>query len=114
MKTLVRLALPFLLAARVLAASSVDVSAVEHVRPALPVIPDAVFRLTDFGAVGDGVTMNTAAFQRAIAAVEKAGGGRLVVPKGVFVTAPFTLCSRLDLHLEADAVIQAPVTFYLH
>ena len=55
--------------------------------------------------------MNTDAFTKAIAAVDKAGGGRLVVPKGVFVTAPFVLCSSLDLHLDAGAVIQAPDTF---
>ena len=91
--------------------ASVDVSAVEHLRPALPVIPDRTFNLADFGAVGDGRTMNTDAFQRAVAAVNQAGGGRLVVPQGVFVTAPFVLCSSLDLHLAAGAVIQAPDTF---
>ena len=41
----------------------------------------------------------------------RAGGGKLVVPRGVFVTAPFALCSSLDLHLEAGAVIKAPETF---
>ena len=99
------------LAAQSLCAATVDVSAAEHVKPALPVIPDRTFKLADFGAVGDGRTLNTGAFKAAIAAVEKAGGGRLVVPKGVFVTAPFTLCSSLDLHLDAGAVIQAPDNF---
>ena len=89
----------------------VDVSAAEHVKPALPVIPNRTFTLTDFGAVGDGKTMNTEAFTKAIAAVEKAGGGKLVVPKGVFITGPLTLCSNLDLHLDAGAVIKAPETF---
>ena len=40
---------------------------------ALPVIPDATFKLTDFGGVGDGKTFNTDAFKNAIAAVAKAG-----------------------------------------
>ncbi len=93
------------------AASDVDVSAVENLRPALPVIPDRTFTLTDFGAVGDGTTLNTAAFEKAIAAVEKAGGGRLIVPPGVFVTGPFELCSKLELHLSAGATIKAPETF---
>ena len=84
---------------------------VERLTPALPRIPSRTFRLADFGAVGDGKTLNTEAFSKAVAAVEKAGGGRLVVPKGVFRTRPFTLCSNLDLHLEAGAVIQAPDTF---
>jgi polygalacturonase len=99
-----------LMAARLLPAV-VDVAAVENVKPALPTIPDRTFTLTDFGAVGDGTFLNTDAFKRAIAAVEKAGGGRLVVPKGVFRTLPFNLCSNLDLHLDAGAVIQAPDTF---
>lgn len=92
-------------------AAPVDVSAVERVHPALPKIPNRQFSLTDYGAVGDGATLNTAAFKQAIAAVEKAGGGRLVVPKGVFVTAPFKLCSSLELHLAEGAVIKAPETF---
>ncbi|MBI5425147.1 MAG: right-handed parallel beta-helix repeat-containing protein [Opitutae bacterium] len=100
-----------LAASPTLFAADVDVSAVENLRPALPSIPARVFRLTDFGAVGDAKTMNTAAFARAIAAVAEAGGGRLVVPQGVFRTGPFKLCSNLDLHLEEGAVIQAPATF---
>jgi len=61
--------------------------------------------------VGDGKTLNVDAFKKAIAAVEKAGGGRLVVPTGTFRTLPFALCSNLDLHLDQGAVIQAPDTF---
>jgi polygalacturonase len=83
----------------------------EHFMPALPVIPDRTFTLTDFGGVGDGRTMNTAAFEKAIAAVRQAGGGRLVVPKGVFRTLHFELCSGLDLHLDEGAVIKAPDSF---
>jgi polygalacturonase len=92
-------------------AAEVDVSALENLRPTLPQIPARTFNLADFGAVGDGTTLNTAAFRAAIAAVDRAGGGRLVVPKGVFITAPFVLCSNLDLHLAAGAVIKAPETF---
>jgi polygalacturonase len=82
-----------------------------NVNPALPNIPDRTFNLQDFGAVGDGKTWNTKTFEDAIAKVKESGGGRLVVPKGVYRTMPFTLCSQLDLHLEEDAVIQAPDTF---
>jgi len=90
---------------------NIDVSTAEHLKPSLPVIPDRALNLADFGAVGDGQTMNTDAFKNAIAAIDKAGGGKLVVPKGVFYTAPFTLCSKLELHLDAGAVIKAPETF---
>ena len=91
--------------------AAVDVSAAENIRPALPKIPARDFLLTDFGAVGDGQTLNTPAFQKAIHAIAQAGGGRLIVPKGVFRTGPFVLCSSLDLHLEDGAMIQAPDTF---
>ena len=90
---------------------TVDVASAATLKPALPTIPDRTFTLTDFGAVGDGRTLNTEAFKKAIAAVEKAGGGRLVVPKGVFRTRPFKLCSNLDLHLDEGSVIQALDTF---
>jgi len=91
--------------------AAVDVSGAEKVNPVLPTIPDRTFALTDFGAVGDDATDNTAAFKQAIAAVDKAGGGKLVVPKGIYRTLPFTLCSSLDFHLDAGAVIKAPETF---
>jgi polygalacturonase len=82
-----------------------------NVRPALPQIPEREFKLTDFGGVGDGKTWNTEAFSKAIAKIKEEGGGRLIVPKGVFLTKPFAICSNLDFHLEEGAVIQAPTTF---
>jgi polygalacturonase len=105
----------FAAGAAVLSASAramgVDVSAVENIRPARPKIPDRTFNLAEFGAVGDGTTLNTEAFKTAIAAVKKAGGGKLVVPKGIFRTLPFVLCSSLELHLDDGAMIQAPASF---
>src|ERR1041384_4932648 len=91
--------------------AGVDVSAAAAVKPARPKIPERTFTLSDFGAKGDGKTMNTDAFNKAIAAVEKAGGGKLIVPKGVFRTAPFALCSILDFPLDEGAGVQAPDTF---
>ena len=71
-----------------------------------PVIPAYTVNLKKFGAVGDGVTLNTKAFEKAIAALEKKGGGHLVVPAGVWLTGPIVLKSNIDLHLEVGAVIQ--------
>ena len=71
-----------------------------------PVIPAYTVNLKKFGAVGDGVTLNTKAFEKAIAALEKKGGGHLVVPAGVWFTGPIVLKSNIDLHLEVGAVIQ--------
>ena len=71
-----------------------------------PVIPAYTVNLKKFGAVGDGVTLNTKAFEKAIAALEKKGGGHLIVPAGVWFTGPIVLKSNIDLHLEVGAVIQ--------
>ena len=71
-----------------------------------PVIPAYTVNLKKFGAVGDGVSLNTKAFEKAIAALEKKGGGHLVVPAGVWLTGPIVLKSNIDLHLEVGAVIQ--------
>ncbi len=91
--------------------AAAEISLNENFRPALPVIPNHTFKLTDFGAVGDGQTFNTEAFAKAISTIDKSGGGKLIVPKGVYRTLPFVLCSNLELHLDEGAVIQAPDTF---
>ena len=71
-----------------------------------PAIPDRQVNLKNYGAVGDGQTLNTKAFAKAIDALSKKGGGRLVVPQGVWLTGPIVLKSNIDLHLEVGAVIQ--------
>ena len=91
--------------------AAVDVSGAANVNPARPTIPSRLFKFSDFGAVGDDATDNTAAFQRAIAAVNQASGGKLVIGQGIYRTLPFKLCSNLDFHLDDGAVIKAPLTF---
>ncbi len=66
----------------------------------------AEFDVTGYGAVGDGTTLNTAAIQRAVEACATAGGGRVVVPGGVFVSGPVFLKSHIDFHLGAGAVLR--------
>jgi polygalacturonase len=70
-----------------------------------PWFPPRVFRVTDFGAVGDGTTKNTAAFAAAIAACHRSGGGHVVVPAGSFLTGAIHLLSNVDLHLTPGATI---------
>jgi polygalacturonase len=71
-----------------------------------PRFPARYFPVTDFGAKGDGVTLNTAAFARAIAACNRAGGGHVVVPSGgTFLTGAIHLRSHVDLHVEGAATI---------
>ena len=74
-------------------------------RVQLPSIPDREAVLTDFGGVGDGVALNTAAFADAMASLEKRGGGRLIVPAGIWRTGPIELKSRIELYVDKDAVI---------
>jgi len=70
-----------------------------------PVFPARSVSIADHGAVPGGEVKNTAAFAAAIAAVAEAGGGRVVVPAGRWLTGPIHLRSNIDLHLSAGAVI---------
>ena len=70
-----------------------------------PEIPQGDFVITDFGAVGDGLADCTTAIANAIAAANAAGGGRVIVPPGVFMTGPVHLESRIDLHVEKGATL---------
>lgn len=72
----------------------------------LPVIPDYEVDLRDFGAVGDGRTLNTEAFRQAVGHLSAMGGGHLVVPEGIWLTGPVTLESNIDLHVTPDAIIR--------
>ena len=63
------------------------------------------FLITDYGAKPDGVYKNTEAFKKAIEACNKAGGGRVIVPAGKFLTGPIYLKSNVNLHLQDDATI---------
>lgn len=76
-----------------------------------PVIPDRSFCLTDFGGIGDGRHDNTNAFARAIEACTAAGGGTVIVPKGMWLTGSIKLTSKLRLHLEKGAYIQFSVDY---
>lgn len=70
-----------------------------------PSFPNRLVNLADYNAKGDGTTLCTEAFQKAIDELSAKGGGRLVVPRGVWFTGPFVLRSNIDLHLERGAII---------
>ncbi|KAF2932349.1 hypothetical protein DAI22_05g281000 [Oryza sativa Japonica Group] len=66
--------------------------------------------VASFGGVGDGRALNTAAFARAVARIERRrarGGALLYVPAGVWLTGPFNLTSHMTLFLARGAVIRA-------
>lgn len=71
-----------------------------------PVFPQRDFEITRFDARGDGAKDCTDAIGRAIAACSQAGGGRVIVPAGVFLTGPVHLKSNVDLHLAAGATLR--------
>jgi polygalacturonase len=71
-----------------------------------PVFPGRTFPVTRFGGVGDGVTDCTEAFRRAIAACDGAGGGRVLVPDGAFLTGAIHLRSNVNLHVEDGGTIR--------
>lgn len=70
-----------------------------------PKFPNRDFNVWEFGAEGDGVMDCTRAFAAAIDACSQAGGGRVVVPAGKFLTGPIHLKSGVNLHVTKDATI---------
>lgn len=70
-----------------------------------PIFPARDFDVTRFGAKGDGTTLNTEAIAAAIAACAAAGGGRVVVPAGRFLTGAVHLKSNVNLHVTRDATL---------
>lgn len=67
--------------------------------------PARDFPVQQYGAVGDGMTDCTRAFAQAIAACHAAGGGRVIVPAGRYLTGPIHLKSHVNLVVGKDAVI---------
>lgn len=68
-------------------------------------IPNKNCNIADFGAKNDGATLNTKAFENAIAACAATGGGHVLVGAGTWLTGAIHLKSNIDLHLEKDATI---------
>ncbi len=63
------------------------------------------FNITDYGAIPDGVTSNTIAIQKAIDECGKQGGGRVVIPAGVFLTETIRLKNNIHLYFETGATL---------
>ena len=76
---------------------------VRNVKP--PAFPDRLFDITKHGALPDGVTLNTKAIAKAIEACANAGGGRVLVPAGRFLTGAIHLKSNVELHVSEGATL---------
>lgn len=68
-----------------------------------PEFPKHDFDIARYGAEGDGITDCTAAFRNAIEACSHAGGGRVVVPPGKYLTGAIHLKSNVNLYLSEGA-----------
>lgn len=66
-----------------------------------------VFSVRDFGATGDGHTIDTPAINRAIEVAAAAGGGTVVFPAGTYACYSIRLKSNIELHLQRGATILA-------
>ncbi len=71
----------------------------------LPHFQDKTFNIKDYGAVGNGHTMNTVAFKKAVDECSEAGGGKVIVPPGLWLTGPIELKSNVNFHIERGALI---------
>lgn len=76
----------------------------------IPVVNEPEFQdfeasIIDFGAVGDGTTLNTDAINHTIDHVSGKGGGKVVIPRGIWLTGPIHLKNDINLHLEEGALL---------
>jgi len=71
-----------------------------------PSIPARVMNLGDVGGRADGRTLDTETIAKAISSLAEKGGGKLVIPAGIWLTGPVRLQSNVELHLEEGALVQ--------
>ena len=73
---------------------------------AVEAAPGRVFGVQEYGAIGDGATLDTVAIQKAIDACSAAGGGTVYLPPGVYLSGTTFLKDNVRLFLEAGAVLR--------
>jgi len=64
-----------------------------------------IYHIKDFGAVGDGITLNTSAIQQAVDTCYQQGGGRVLVEGGTYMFGTVVLRSNVELHVAANATL---------
>lgn len=71
----------------------------------VPTFKDKVYNIKDAGAIGDGVFKCTNAINSTIKKCSAEGGGKVIIPAGLWLTGPITMQSNVNLHLEAGALV---------
>lgn len=70
-----------------------------------PAFPEYEISITDLGAKGDGHTLNTESINKAIKQVNEKGGGKVIIPEGLWLTGPIVLLDNVNLHTEKNALV---------
>ena len=70
-----------------------------------PVIPGNSVNIVDYGAVSGGQVLNSNAFADAINAASEKGGGKVIIPSGIWLTGPIILKSNIELYTEPGALV---------
>ena len=74
--------------------------------PPLPNIPEAVFKITDHGAVPGNSADSAKSIQATIKAASAAGGGTVEIPPGEYLSGPLQLADSINFHLDAGATLK--------
>ena len=87
---------------------SLAVLAQESKQPVIqqPIFKKDTFSIIKYGAIADGITLNTKSINAAIDACHNKGGGVVVVPAGLWLTGPVVLKSNVNLHLKKNSMLQ--------
>jgi polygalacturonase len=70
-----------------------------------PAFKKDTFTIVKFGAINDGITLNTKSINSAIRECSSKGGGVVLVPNGLWLTGPIELKSNVNLHLQRNATL---------
>ena len=95
--------IPLLVAAAMMSCAKADLP---PVHPAKPVIPERKFFAEAYEAKGDGISTNTASLQKAIDAAALAGGGTVILTKGIYLCGPIRMASHVNLCVKEGTVLR--------
>lgn len=76
-----------------------------------PVFNKDTFNILRFGAIADGITLNTNSINKAITACSEKGGGVVLVPGGLWLTGPIEMKNNVNLHVVRDAILLLTTDF---